>query len=79
MPEFHRQENVAAAKQHKCEWCFEPILKGEVHSYNVGKVDGDFYAYRLHDECIEPVADQCCYDGVFMPGDGAEQRGRAIE
>lgn len=45
-----------ARKEHKCEWCGEPILKGEKHHRETGKFDGNFTSYRMHLECRDAVS-----------------------
>lgn len=69
---FHESEHVKGRKDYRCEWCFKPIAKGEVHSKNAGVVDREFYSYRLHIACEAPVREACIDgDGAFCPGDGA--------
>ncbi|WP_160119913.1 hypothetical protein [Rhodovarius lipocyclicus] len=53
MGEFSSVRTVTAAKQHVCEECRQPILKGERHHYLAFKYDGDFNTLRSHVECSE--------------------------
>lgn len=55
-----------AAKAHRCEWCGEPIEKGEKHPHFVGKWDGEFQNWRMHFECYES-ADKDELNEGFMP------------
>jgi hypothetical protein len=42
-----------ANKEHKCIWCGEGILKGEVHYQFKGKWEGEWQNWRMHKECID--------------------------
>lgn len=42
-----------ARKQHRCEWCPEPIEVGEKHARYVGIFDGDLQVTRMHTECLD--------------------------
>lgn len=42
-----------ARKEHRCEWCTEPIIVGEKHEHYTGVYDGDFQSTRMHFECLE--------------------------
>lgn len=53
MVEFSSVRKVVAAKQHICEECHQPIVKGERHDYLAFKYDGDFNTIRSHAECTE--------------------------
>jgi hypothetical protein len=46
-----------AQKEYRCEWCGEKILKGDLHAKYVGKWQGDFQFYRMHDECVGALQD----------------------
>ena len=52
-----------ARKAHKCIWCGEIILAGEVHQHQAGKMDGDFQDSRYHNECFTAAA-RYWLDGV---------------
>lgn len=45
-----------ARKQHRCEWCGEPIEAHARHVKFSGKWEGDFQSWRMHHECFD-VAD----------------------
>lgn len=63
-----------ARKRHRCAWCGEWIEVGEKHSKYVGKFEGDFQSWRVHDECknyyehLTAIDDRLCDEG-FRPGD----------
>lgn len=71
MVEFISFRNVAAAKQHVCEQCRKPILKGERHLYVATKFDGYFSAYREHFECRAAWCELNFDLRDYPPGDGA--------
>ena len=48
---------VVGRKEYRCEWCGEKILCGEKHAHFVGKWEGEFQNWRMHDECH--VASTC--------------------
>lgn len=51
MSDFCQDTPRTALKPYRCEWCFEPIPPGMRHAYSTGRWEGEFFAYRLHDEC----------------------------
>ncbi len=55
-----------ARKQHRCVWCGEPILKGQKHFHQVGKMYGDIQANRWHFECFDAAKLEDIEDG-FIP------------
>lgn len=57
MTDFHNCKSVSAAKAHRCENCRQPIEKGEQHVYSIGRMDGDFYSYRTHEDCHAAIMD----------------------
>jgi hypothetical protein len=57
-----------ARKQHRCIWCGEPIMVGEVHEHSVSKYMSDLQDHRFHLECVKPCEEGCAeMDGEFMP------------
>lgn len=66
MTDFGDTTHPVAAKEHRCEWCGETILKGERHAHYVGKWDGEFQNWRMHGECYED-SEQCEINEGFMP------------
>lgn len=67
--ELQSQEK-RAAKQHRCDWCNEPILKGEKYRYNAGIFEGDFSVTKFHPECVKPCRKECDEYGCFELGSG---------
>lgn len=41
-----------AQKEHRCEWCYWPIQKGEKHALYKGMHEGDWQNWRMHEECL---------------------------
>lgn len=61
-----------AQKEHRCEWCYGPIPKGEKHAQYKGMWDGDWQNWRMHNECYTiAIDDDALYDG-FEPGCGEQ-------
>lgn len=58
-----------AAKEHRCEWCFEAILKAERHAHFVGKWEGEFQNWRMHEECYADAVKSSEMQDGFTPGD----------
>lgn len=48
---FHSMHHVTARKQHRCAHCSVPIEVGTRHRKVAQVWDGDFGAYREHEEC----------------------------
>lgn len=72
----------AARKQHRCEWCGEPIVPGEKHVKNVMIFEGDFQSWRAHKECIHMMNclqdnDRYYFDDGFQPYE--HRRGKKYE
>lgn len=44
-------KNMKARKQHKCDWCNEKILPGEVYERSAGVSEDGMYCISLHLEC----------------------------
>lgn len=44
-----------ARKQHQCEWCPEPILKGDRHVYRFYRWSGETMSGRMHQECYDAM------------------------
>jgi len=70
MSEFNATSTPVARKQYRCEWCLGPIPKGEKHKHYVGKFDGDFQNWRMHNECYESADLNDSFDDGFCAGDG---------
>ena len=65
---FGEPRAVVARKPHRCEWCYEPILKGESHQQFKGMWEGDWQNWRMHQECFDAYEPDD--DGGFMSGEG---------
>lgn len=53
MSDFGNLKHPKAVKDYRCEWCGEPILKGEIHSQYTGVWEGDWQNWRMHQECYD--------------------------
>jgi len=53
MSDFFNYTYPIARKEHRCEWCGEPIPKGEKHIHGSGVWEGDWQNWRMHNECHE--------------------------
>jgi hypothetical protein len=53
MSDFGQYRYPKAAKPHKCEWCGEPIPKGETHIQFAGIWEGAWHNWRMHNECFD--------------------------
>ena len=67
MSEFGGYTHPTGRKDYRCEWCGEPIPKGEKHAHFTGMWDGEFQNWRMHEECWQAgMADDSIGDG-FSP------------
>lgn len=69
MSDFGETFHPLARKQHRCEWCYGPIPKGERHAQYRGIYDGDWQNWRMHQECYDAYVSDYPEDG-FDPGGG---------
>ncbi len=67
---------VIARKRHRCEMCYGPIPKGELHAYMHGKYDGEWQNWHAHKECQDAADADGDYE--FMPG-SFEMPARMVE
>lgn len=51
MSDFFVEKKVLARKVHRCEHCTREIAIGERHHRCAQVYDGQFHAYREHEEC----------------------------
>ena len=56
-----------ARKDHDCQYCQMKIKKGTSYYKEVGVVDGDFNAYKIHPECKFEVAETFERGDCFSP------------
>lgn len=68
MSDFGDGTWLKARKQHRCEWCYGLILKGETHYQYKGMYGGEWQNWRMHPECHADW-DTPGEDNEFMPGD----------
>lgn len=67
MLEFYRSEQRKARKNHECDVCGKPILRGCDYIYASQKCDGEIYAFHQHIHCdalLDAFLASGCYDGV---------------
>ena len=70
MTDFGNTMRPVARKEYKCAWCLGPILRGEQHVHFVGKWEGEFQNWRMHNECEEDADDNDALREGFTDGDG---------
>ena len=59
-----------ARLEHRCEYCYGPIPKGEKHPQFKGMWDGEWQNWRMHQECYDYYSRSENYpDDGFTPGD----------
>jgi hypothetical protein len=58
-----------AQKQHRCIWCGEPILKGQMYTEVRSVYYGEFQHNRWHQECLDAAREEVRDGGdyEFMP------------
>jgi len=58
---------VCCRHMYDCEWCGEPINKGEIGIVRVYKYDGDFNSSHMHPECFDALKRSLpeMWDGSF--------------
>lgn len=55
----------AARKEHPCLLCRGRIAVGSAHTKVAAHQDGDFYAYRVHDDCQAALNDYMATAGLY--------------
>lgn len=70
---------TATRKVHMCEWCSNPIPKGEKAEYRAYIFEGDFNSSYQHPECFEAMenSDPSVLALGWIPGD--YHRGEAVQ
>ena len=68
MSDFGEGKWIVGRKQHRCEYCYGPIPKGERHYNYRGMYSGEWQNWRMHEECESDSSTEGDYE--FMPGDG---------
>ena len=72
------KELVKARKDHKCTWCGQPILKGTQYHKWVN-VDDSWFTNKVHDECLDPLDEECREMGEYYPYDNERPAVKAGE
>jgi hypothetical protein len=49
--DFSNHTYPVSRKEYRCEWCGEPIPKGEKHLHYTGVWEGEWQNWRMHMEC----------------------------
>jgi len=68
---YLQDKTVTCKKAHFCEWCGEPIARGDTAQYRSGVFNGDFYSTYEHPECYEAMQKSDFEEYYF----GDQQRG----
>lgn len=68
METIQHPDIVRAIKEHKCDYCLLPIVKGKTYIRAVYKYEGSIYAWKSHSHC-QNIAHKLnmfrdCEDGV---------------
>lgn len=56
------QKEVKANKEHRCDFCFDKIKKGETYCTSTHKQDGEVYTWKTHKYCSEIASRLKMYD-----------------
>lgn len=67
MSDFYNTTTPRGRKDYRCEWCGEPIPKGEKHYHYVGVWEGDWQNWRMHSECHTDANDSEELQDGFTP------------
>lgn len=51
MSHFTPLETRTARKEHRCDWCFTAIERGESHRRWAGTEEGQWFSMRVHLDC----------------------------
>jgi hypothetical protein len=65
--DFGETTRPTARKEHRCEYCYGPIPKGEQHPQFKGMWEGEWQNWRMHEECYSVYMGDEPMDG-FEPG-----------
>jgi hypothetical protein len=60
MSDYMASRDAKARKEHRCDWCRQPIPLGELHRVDSGHFDGYAYRLRKHWECSIASAENPC-------------------
>ena len=75
------ERTPSARREYRCEWCVDPIAKGERHHVQIVTEDGTAWSFRTHTECaalIQTLWREGRGDEEFgvCPDYGGHQRGQ---
>jgi hypothetical protein len=65
---FGETTRPVGRKEHRCEFCYGPIPKGEKHPQFKGMWEGEWQNWRMHEECYRCYVNSEPQDG-FSPGE----------
>lgn len=68
METLQNPTKTKAIKEHKCNFCGEPIFKGETYSKSVHLGDSGIYSWKSHDRCDKLTKDLKMWDHVEKDG-----------
>lgn len=68
MNNFGETTRIVGRKEHRCEYCYGPIPKGEEHPQYKGMWQDEWQNWRMHEECYTDYMGNEPSDG-FTPGD----------
>jgi hypothetical protein len=80
MSDFGNGKKVKTHRQHRCEWCYHTILKGETAHFYTGRYDDRWQNWYMHVECFDAYcAESSRYnDWEFSPGEGVRPASPSI-
>lgn len=58
-----------ARKDHRCIWCGEKILKGNIYVAERSVFDGEMQNHHWHEECLTDARNNSDYEWEFTPYD----------
>lgn len=65
---FNETRWPISLKDHRCEWCYEPIKAQEQHAHFIGVFQGDFQDWRMHKDCYADADNSDSLEDGFIPG-----------
>jgi hypothetical protein len=76
---MHQTDPVVytARKAHRCDWCWQHIVPGEVYSRYRIFDSGEATTMKLHAECYSVMMDEARQEGGFIEWTPGQERPRA--